>query len=89
MDNHGHILAARLQAARGVLDAVVEEMLSAEQREQLRVALGQVSSNALQRVVNDGVSEEEAALLTHASVEYVSISEMLAVGTGPGTAVAD
>ena len=79
------MLAARLEAARAMLRAITESVLSQEQREDLSVALGDIASEALHRVVHDGLTEDAATLLAHSIAELASVREMLAVESNPSS----
>ena len=70
-------LNAQLEAARAVPHSIVSDVLTEEQTEDLRVALGDVASDALDRVVHDGLSQEAATLLAHSVVELAHIRDVV------------
>ena len=65
-----------------MIAAIVEGMLTEEQLQLLRVSLSNVSTQVLNRVVHDGLSESEALDWAHTVTELTAILEMLPVRTG-------
>lgn len=69
-------------AARGLLTAIVERVLTEDQKALLALGLSDESKELLRGVVHDGLSENAALYRAHAVAELTAVREMLPVGTG-------
>lgn len=72
----------RHAGARAVVLALAEEVLTDEQKALLHSSLGRISTQILDRVVHDGLSESEALDWAHTVTELAALREMLPIGTG-------
>ena len=71
------LLSAQLEANRALLGAIVKHILTDQQKSDLSVSLRNVTSDALQHVVHDDLTDEEATLMACGITELAIARDLM------------